>query len=82
MKKRCLLCGKKIQSDAELRNHYINFHKVDPSNTLFKKLFDECVENRLLNKNCSLCGEFLTTLNYKKSHNFVKHYEEGKQTNQ
>ena len=80
MKKRCLLCGKKFQSEAELRDHYINFHKVDPSNTLFKKLFDECVANRLLNKNCSLCGEFLTTLNYKKSHDFVKHYEEGKQT--
>lgn len=37
MKKRCLLCGKKIETEAELRDHYINFHKVDPSNAFFKK---------------------------------------------
>ena len=80
MKKRCLLCGKKFQSEAELRDHYINFHKVDSSNNFFKKLFHECTTNRTLNKNFSLCGEFLTDLNYKKSYDFVRHYEKGKKT--
>ena len=77
--KRCLLCGKKVETDTELQNHYLSFHKVDPSNAFFKKLFNECA-NRVLNKNCTLCGDFLTTLNYKKAHNFVKYYEEGKET--
>ena len=63
--KRCLLCGKKVGTDSELRDHYLNFHKVDPSNACFKKLSNECA-NRVLNKNCALCGDFLTTLNYKK----------------
>ena len=76
--KRCLLCGKKVETDADLHNHYLDFHKVDPSNAFFKKLFNECV-NRVLNKNCSLCGEFLTTLDYKKAHDFIKHYDEGKE---
>ena len=58
MKKRCLLCGKKFETEAELRDHYINFHKVDPSNAFFKKLFSECDVNRVLNKNCAICGEF------------------------
>ena len=76
--KRCLLCGKKVETDSELSDHYFNFHKVDPSNAFFKKLLNECT-NWALNKNCALCGEFLTTLNYKKAHNFVKHYEGGKE---
>ena len=41
-------------------------------------MLNKCT-NRALNKNCALCGEFLTTLNYKKAHDFVKHYEEGKE---
>ena len=76
--KRCLLCGKKVETDTEWRNHYLNFHKVGPSNAFFKKLFNEWT-NWALNKNSSLCGEFLTTLDYKKAHDFVKHYEEGKE---
>ena len=61
-----------------LRDHYLNFHKLDPLNAFFKKLFNECA-NRVLNKNFALCGDFLTTLNYKKAHDFVKHYKEGKE---
>ena len=38
-----------------------------------KKLFNECDVNRVLNKNCTICGEFLTIFNYKKAHDFVKH---------
>ena len=76
--KRCLHCGRKVETESELRDHYINFHKVDPSNAFFKKLFNTQA-NQLINKNCSLSSDFLTTLNYKKAHDFVKHYKEGKE---
>ena len=73
-----LLCGKKLESESDLREHYINFHRVDPSNVFFKKLFSQ-QSNKSIFKNCALCGEFITTSNYKKAHDFVKHYEEGKE---
>ena len=46
--KRCLLCGEKVETDSELRDHYLNFHKVDLSNAFFKKLFNEWA-NQVLN---------------------------------
>ena len=36
-----LLCGKKLESESDLREHCINFHRVDPSNVFFKKLFSQ-----------------------------------------
>ena len=74
---KCLLCGKKLESESDLQEHYINFHRVDPSNIFFKKLFNQ-QSNKSIFKNCALCGDFITTSNYKKAHDFVKHYEEGK----
>ena len=35
--------------------------------------------NKSVFKNCALCNEFITTSNYQKAHNFVKHYQEGKE---
>ena len=78
--KRCLLCGRKAETESELRDHYINFYKVDPSNAYFKKAYFNTQTSQLINKNCNLCGDFLTTLNYKKAHDFVKHYCEGKES--
>ena len=75
---KCLLCGNKFDSVSNLREHYINFHRVDPSNIFFKKFFSQH-PNKSVFKNCALCNEFITTSNYQKAHNFVKHYQEGKE---
>ena len=74
---KCLLCGELFTTDEDLIDHYINFHKVDPTNRFFQKLFQDKRNNSIL-QNCLRCGEFLITSNYKRKHDFLKHYEEGK----
>ena len=74
---KCLLCGELFTTDEDLIDHYISFHKVDPTNKFFQKLFQDKRNSSIL-QNCLRCGEFLTTSNYKRKHNFLKHYKEGK----
>ena len=38
---KCLLCNLQFQTVDELQDHYITFHKVDPEDYLFKKLFND-----------------------------------------
>ena len=72
----CLLCSSSFDNDEELIEHYITYHKIDPNNRFFQKLFQS-------NKNCSLfrkclrCDDFLTTSDFKIKHDFLKHYNEG-----
>ena len=73
---KCLLCGNKFDSESNLREHY--FHRVDPSNIFLKKLFSQ-QPNKSVFKNCALCNEYITTSNYQKVDNFIKHYQEGKE---
>ena len=55
---------------------YINYHKIDPNNRFFQKLFH-------LNKNSSIfckclrCDDFLTTSDFKIKNDSLKHYDEG-----
>ena len=55
---------------------YVSYHKIDPNNRFVQKLFQS-------NKNCSIfrkclrCDDFLITSDYKKKHDFLKHYNEG-----
>ena len=74
---KCLLCKFKAVNNEEIKNHYINFHNVDENNEFFKNLL--VVENDVLvGERCFKCNEFLPTLKYKKYHNFLKHYQDGK----
>ena len=56
--------------------HYIGYHNVDENNSFFQKLFQ--IKNKTVLKRCVRCDEFLTTDKHKSVHNFLKHYDEGK----
>ena len=75
---KCLLCKFNSKNKLELENHYINFHNVDKENNYFKKLLKEN-NGVFVGERCSKCDEFIPTAEYKKSHNFLKHYKDGKE---
>ena len=59
-----------------MKNHYINFHRVDSKNEFFKKFFVED-KNVFYGKRCLRCQEYLPTSRFKIYHNFLKHYNDG-----
>ena len=73
---KCLLCFSSFDKDEELIEHYITYHKIDPNNGFFQKLFQS-------DKNCSVfpkclkCDDFLTISDFKIKHDFLKHYNKG-----
>ena len=74
---KCLLCKFKPENNKELKEHYLNYHNVDEKNNYFNKLFAN--ENDVLvGERCYKCNEFIPTLKYKKTHDFLKHYKDGK----
>ena len=74
---KCLLCKFKAENNKGLKEHYINYHNVDEKNNYFNKLFAN--ENDVLvGERCYKCNEFIPTLKYKKTHDFLKHYKDGK----
>ena len=73
---KCLLCGRTFEDKEQLNNHYINFHKVDPTNRFYQKLIN-CRDNRCIFGKCLRCSEFLPTSSYKAKHEFLKHYNSG-----
>ena len=75
---KCLLCNFKDNNKLELRNHYLNFHQVDRNNQFFKKLFGEEQNNVFYGNKCLRCNEFLPTIESKVHHNFLKHYDAGR----
>ena len=73
----CLLCSSTFQNQEILLNHYIFYHNVDDNNCFFQKLF-QIKNNKSILKLCVRYSEFLTTEKHESIHNFLKHYEEGK----
>ena len=71
-----LLCSKEPTNINDLMEHYITFHRVDPDNWFFKNLF-ECKNEFFRPGKCLSCTDFLTTLQEKKIHDFIRHYEDG-----
>ena len=59
-----------------MKNHYIDFHRVDLKNEFFKKIFIED-KNVFYGKRCLRCQEYLPTSRFKIYHNFLKHYNDG-----
>ena len=74
---KCLLCNFTSNETQKMKDHYIAHHKVDIENQFFKKLFDG-KKNVFYGKKCVRCSEFLPTSRYKNYHDFLKHYESGK----
>ena len=74
---KCLLCNFQSKNKSEIENHYINFHNVDKKNKYFKKLLTD-KNDVFVGERCMKCSEFIPTAEYKKSHNFLKHYRDGK----
>ena len=65
---KCLLCNLQFETTItidELNYHYITFHKVDPNNCFFRKLFNKS-NNKMICQKCFRFNEFLTTKNQKK----------------
>ena len=74
---KCLLCNFQSANELEIENHYINFHNVDKKNRYFKKLMTD-KNDVFVGERCMKCNEFIPTSGYRKSHNFLKHYKDGK----
>ena len=74
---KCLLCNFKANDSENVRKHYLDFHNVDQNNHFFKKLFKK-QNNVLHGKKCIICDEFLPNSRYKVIHDFLVHYEAGK----
>ena len=70
---RCVLCQYDNNQLNDLKEHYIEKHKVDENNVFFKKLINKN-ENVFGWKKCNYCGEFVLK---KTEHNFLKHYGKG-----
>ena len=76
---KCLLCDFKSNETNEVKNHYLNFHNVDPNNVFFKRLFED-QNNFFHGRRCVRCNELLPTTKFKSYHDFLKHYSSGKNT--
>ena len=75
-KMKCLLCSSNFEKQQKLIDHYLQYHNVDQNNWFFKKLFVE--NNKAFLKNCVRCNQFITTKKEKAAHDFLKHYNDGK----
>ena len=73
---KCLLCSSKFKDQKELLDHYLSYHNIDENNSFFQKLFQS--NKKTLSKNCIRYNEFLATEKQKAVHDFLKHYDEGK----
>ena len=71
-----LLCNFQSNDQKEVKNHYINFHRVDSKNKFFKKIFVED-KNVFYGKICLRCQQYLPRSRFKIYHNFLKHYNDG-----
>ena len=75
---RCLLYNFLSSNKEAVKEHYISYHRIDLKNYFFNCLFN--FEYAYLCKECFRCGEFLVTKEERASHNFLNHYELGKET--
>ena len=67
---RCLLCSAIFNTDKELIQHYVSYHRVDANNRFFQKLFQQTKNSMTLHK-CLRWNDFITTRHYKIKHDFL-----------
>ena len=60
-----------------MKKHYLDFHAVDKDNRFFIKLFKQ-QNNVFYGKKCIKCYEFLAICQSKIVHDFLTHYDAGK----
>ena len=65
------------KSPERMKRHYIDIHKVDENNKLFINLLKPSV-NVFCGRKCFRCNDFLSTIHFKKVHDFLLHYGSGK----
>ena len=58
---RCLLCSAIFNSNEELIENYVSYHRVDANNRFFQKLFQQSNNMSILRK----CLKFLKTVRSK-----------------
>ena len=73
---KCLLCSSKFNDQKTLLDHYLSYHNIDENYWFFQKLVQ--AKNKTLLRNCVRCSKFLTTEKHKATHDFLEHYEDGK----
>ena len=73
---KCLLCSSSFDNNEELIEHYVTYHKIDPNNRFFQKLF-QSNNNCSVFRKCLRCNDFLTTSDFKIKYDFLKHYNKG-----
>ena len=69
--KKCLLCKKEFKDKEALKQHYLDFHNIDPKNYFFLKLLEE-IEKTFISKKHLRCDEFIQRTKYEKLHDFLK----------
>ena len=70
------LCSANFNNDEILREHYIEYHKINKDNKFFQNLFQPSKKGFIFRK-CFRCGYFLLTIDFKVKHDFVKHLNDG-----
>ena len=71
---KCLLCHYITNDKEKLKQHYVEFHKVDQNNLFFKRMIDQ-KKNIIHRRKCNYCSEFVFI--NKGHHDFLKHYGRG-----
>ena len=73
---KCLLCSSVFNIEKDLFEHYVSFHNIDETNWFFKKLFN--LKNSKILRKCLRCDDFIVDKKSKADHDFLQHYNEGK----
>ena len=74
---KCLLCNFQSNDLEDVKKHYIVFYNVDRNNHFFTNQFKK-QNNVFHGKKCLRCNEFLRTSRFKVNHDFLTHYDAGK----
>ena len=74
---KCLLCNFVPNDSEDLKEHYMDFHKVDQDNQFFINLFKR-QNNVFRPRKCLRHHEFLLNHRFKVNHNFLVHYAAGR----
>ena len=72
------MCTSQFHDKSKLIEHYITYHNIDQNNYFFNRLINN-VENKSHLKKCVHCDEFIITKKEKIQHDFIKHYNLGKE---
>ena len=74
---KCLLYNFQSNESGEVKKHCLDFHNVDQNNQFFVKLFKK--QNSVFHgKKCLRCNKFLPSYHFKANHDFLVHYDAGR----